>query len=237
MLNTSRMFSNFEWMAAFIDDVMNSLHPKMLFFSQKKKNPLRTYNSLKFFPVSSVHIDISSQRMGNWRVSCFSISGDTASGCPVLRESSSLFGRVKSFCPMFLADRLTISCRYTWELPTSAFEQEPRRFPVARPTLSCCVHSPDWLEIPIPVTRHPLCTDLATPDWCCNCFFAIGDPSLEVVSCPRFGMAPITRRSLVWEKELFEWLPEYVENTWCWINTESDSTHLSRNFLYLESAS
>ena len=33
----------------------------------------------------------------------FSISGDTATGCPVLGESSSLFGRVKSFCPSFLA--------------------------------------------------------------------------------------------------------------------------------------
>ena len=37
--------------------------------------------------------------------------------------------------------------------------------------------------------------------------FAIEDPSLEVVSCPRFDMAPITRRSLNLEK----WLPKYVE--------------------------
>ena len=64
----------------------------------------------------------------------FSISGDTATGCPVLRESSSLFGWVKYFCPSLLA-RLTISCRYTWELPTSAFELDIPRFPMARLTL------------------------------------------------------------------------------------------------------
>ena len=34
-------------------------------------DPLRTQNSLKFFPVSSVRIEISSQRKGNWRISCF----------------------------------------------------------------------------------------------------------------------------------------------------------------------
>ena len=65
----------------------------------------------------------------------FSISVDTASGCPVLRESSSLFGRLKSFCPNFPAARLSFSCRYTWELSTSKFEPELPQFPVARPAL------------------------------------------------------------------------------------------------------
>ena len=43
-----------------------------------------------------------------------------------------LFGRVKSFCPSFPDARLTISCRYTWEHPTSAFELELPQFPIAR---------------------------------------------------------------------------------------------------------
>ena len=34
-------------------------------------DPLRTQNSLKFFTVSSVRIEISSQFKGNWRISCF----------------------------------------------------------------------------------------------------------------------------------------------------------------------
>ena len=53
----------------------------------------------------------------------------------MLGESSSLFGRVKSFCPSFPAARLTLSCRYARELPTSAFELELHLFPVARLTL------------------------------------------------------------------------------------------------------
>ena len=105
---------------------------------------------------------------------------------------------------------------------------------MARPTLFLLCSFPGLTGDPDP------CDETPSLHWPCNTrlvlqgFFAIGDPSLEVVSCPRFDMAPITRRSMVWEKELFKWLPEFVENTWCWINTESDSTHLSRNFLYLE---
>ena len=65
----------------------------------------------------------------------FSISGDTATGCPVLGESSSLFGQVKPFCPSFLESRLTFSCRCTWKLSTSKFEPELRQFPAAGLTL------------------------------------------------------------------------------------------------------
>ena len=94
--------------------------------------PQRMHHSLKFFPVS----------LGNWRNFTFSISGDTATSYPVLWESSSLFGRVKSFCPSLLAARLTISCRYTWELPTSAFELEQLQFPTAGLTLFPVVFIP-----------------------------------------------------------------------------------------------
>ena len=62
----------------------------------------------------------------------FSNSGDTAQCGPVLVSFSSLFGRVKSFCPSFPEAKLTISCRNTWELPTSAFELELPQFPMAK---------------------------------------------------------------------------------------------------------
>ena len=42
--------------------------------------------------------------------------------------------------------------------------------------------------------------------------FAVGEPSFEVVFCPRFDMAPITMRSLSFERKLFKWLQEYIEN-------------------------
>ena len=126
----------------------------------------------------------------------FSISGDTATGCPVLGESSSLFGWVKTFCPSFLEAKLTISGQYIWELPTSAFELELHRFLAARLTLFLSYSFHGLTGDPDP------CDEAPSFHWPCNTrllgrAFAIKDPSLEVVSCPRFDMAPITTRSLV----------------------------------------
>ena len=41
--------------------------------------------------------------------------------------------------------------------------------------------------------------------------FAVGEPSFGVVYCPRFDMAPITVRSLTFERKLLKWLQEYIE--------------------------
>ena len=41
--------------------------------------------------------------------------------------------------------------------------------------------------------------------------FAVGEPSFEVVFCPRFDMVPIMMRSLTWERKLLKWLQEYIE--------------------------
>ena len=66
--------------------------------------------------------------------------------------------------------------------------------------------------------------------------FVIGDPSLEFESCPRFDMAPITTRSLAWEKELLK-LPEpaYVEKHKM-LNNHKRWSHSSfeRKFFWLE---
>ena len=136
----------------------------------------------------------------------FSISGDTATGCLVLGESSSLFGRVKSFCPRLLAARLTISCRYTWELPTSAFELELPWFPVARLTLFWLYSFPGLTGGPDPCDRRPV-----TPIW---------HQSQRALSLER--------------KNFWNCLnPNMSNNKWCWINTEGYSIHFSRNFLGL----
>ena len=142
----------------------------------------------------------------------FSISGDTASSSfPLLRESFSLFGRIKSFCPSFLAARLTISCRYNWELPTSAFEMGLPQFPVAKLTLFLLFSFSG-----LPGDCDP-CDETPSLHWPCNTTlvsqaFAIGDPSLEVVYCSRFDVAPKTVRFPSLEREDVKWLPEYVEN-------------------------
>ena len=116
------------------------------------------------------------------------------------------------FLPKSLCNKVATSCRHTWELPTSAFELELPRFPLARPTLYL-LYSFTGL------TGHPdPCDETPSERWSCNTrlvgrALAIGDPSLEVVSCPRFDMAPITKHSLVWEREreLLKLLePEYV---------------------------
>ena len=125
----------------------------------------------------------------------FSNSGYEASSFLVQGESSSLFARVWSLCPSFLVARLTFSCRRTWELSTSKFESESHQFPEGWDNFFFRRHSADWQEIPIlwrdilfALTVHHQIVSLA---------FAIGDPSLEVVSCPRLDMAPISRRTLV----------------------------------------
>ena len=134
---------------------------------------------------------------------------------PVIREShilqsSSLFARVWSFCPSFLWARLTFSCRLTWEFSTSKFELEVPHFPEAKATLFL-------LSSFTGLTKDPdLCGETSSLHWPCitslaGLAFATWDPSLGVVSCPRFDMAPITRRSLAWERKRLKWLPEYVE--------------------------
>ena len=68
------------------------------------------------------------------------------------------------------------------------------------------------------LTRDPdLCGETSSLHWPCittlvALAFATGDLSLEFVSCPRFDMAPITQRWLVWQRErkLLRWLPECV---------------------------
>ena len=103
----------------------------------------------------------------------FSISGDTATSCPVLGESSSLFARFESFCPSLFA--IATSCRHTWELPTSAFELELPRSPVARPTLFLLYSFPG-------LTGHSdPCDETPSLRWPCNTrlvgrAFVIGDP-------------------------------------------------------------
>ena len=160
----------------------------------------------------------------------FSNSGNDASSFLELEEFPSLFARVWSFCPSFLWAGLTFSCRFTWEFPTSKFESQ---FPEARPNLFL---SSSFTGL----TRDPdLCGETSSLHWLCitrlvGLACATREPSLEVVSCPRFDMAPITMRSPAWEGKLLKWMPEYVESSWYWTNTEGDSTHLSRNFLWCQ---
>ena len=71
----------------------------------------------------------------------FSISGDTASGFPVLEESSSLFGRVKSFCPSFLAARLTFSCRCIENFQLRNVSQNCPSFLWPDHLIVCCCHA------------------------------------------------------------------------------------------------
>ena len=131
----------------------------------------------------------------------FSNSGNDASSFLVLKESSSLFARVWSFCPSFMWARLTFSCRFTWEFSTSKFEPECHQFPEARPTLFV---SSSFAEL----TRdRDLCGETSSWHWPCitrlvGLAFATGEPSLEVVSCPRFDMAPFAMRSPAWERKL-----------------------------------
>ena len=61
------------------------------------------------------------------------------------RPLHSLVG-LRSFCPSFPEARLSISCRYTWELPTWAFELELPQFPMTR--LNLVLFEPEVLQFP-----------------------------------------------------------------------------------------
>ena len=84
------------WLAAYINDVMNNPYANTLFLYESTANAevigaLPTYGQLENL--------------------MFSISGDAASGGPVLVSSSSLFGRVKAICPSFPEARVSIHLR------------------------------------------------------------------------------------------------------------------------------
>ena len=104
-------------MAAFIDDVMNIRHVTTLSRKESTKNVAFIEVLHSFF---CMHRKIFSESV--WLDSfMFPICDDTATRCPVLRESHSLFGRVKSFrqaslqlCGPSVVDTLG-------ELPTSVF--------------------------------------------------------------------------------------------------------------------
>ena len=84
---------------------------------------------------------------------------------PCAREFSSLFARVWSFCPSFLAARLTFSCRYTWEFHLRSLSWNYHSFLVLSQRFFLRRPTPYWLEIPNFVVRHPLYTYCALPDW------------------------------------------------------------------------
>ena len=97
-------------MAAFIDDVMNIRQVTTLSRKESTKNVAFIEVLHSFF---CMHRKIFSESV--WLDSfMFPICDDTATRCPVLTESHSLFGRVESFRPSFLAAMWTISRRYTW---------------------------------------------------------------------------------------------------------------------------
>ena len=138
-------------------------------------------------------------------------SGFHASSFLVLVKLSSLFAWVWSFCSTFLEASITFSCLLTWEHPTSKFESKLPRFPEASPAL---LLSSSFTRL----TRDPeLCDEISSSHWLCitrltSLDYAVGEPSFEVVFCPRFDMTPDTVRSVNWERESFlKWPQEYVD--------------------------
>ena len=91
----------------------------------------------------------------------FSNSGNDPSSFLVLDEFSSLFARVWSFCPSFQWVRLTFSCRFSWEFPTSKFWVGTSQLPEAKPTL--------FLSSSFTIlTRDPdLCGETSSLHWLC----------------------------------------------------------------------
>ena len=74
-------------------------------------------------------------------------------------------------------------------------------------------------EIPNFVARHHVCSDCASPDWWVW-LIATAELSLEVVSCPRVDMAPITMCSLARERKLG--CQNMSESSWYWTNTKEN---------------
>ena len=157
----------------------------------------------------------------------FSISGDTATGCPVLGEFSSLFGRVKSFFPSLLAARLTISCRYTWELPTSAFELELLQFPEAKQTLFLVIFIP-WIDWRSRFLWRDTLFALALQHQIGRSGFLPSETHHSRLCLVLVSTWHQSQGALGFERKNTR---TWSKNTWCWINAEGDSTHLSKNFL------
>ena len=103
--------------------------------------------------------------------------------------------------PQFLVAWRTFSCRLTWEFSTSDFELLCSQFPGAWPILFLS-------SLFTGLTRYPeLDEEVSSLHWLCitrfkGVAFAVGEPPFEVVSRPRFDMAPITMCSLTFEREL-----------------------------------
>ena len=76
---------------------------------------------------------------------------------------------------------------FTWELSTSKFEPELHQFPEATPTLFCQRSRSLWRDFSFALTVHH---QIGGSGFCHR-------RSITRVSCSRFDMAPITKRSLV----------------------------------------
>ena len=119
---------------------------------------------------------------------------------------------------------LFFSCRLTREYPTSNFESGSIQFLGACPT--------PFLSSSFPgLTRDPkLCEEISSLHGLCirliSLAVAVGEPLFEVASCLRFDMAPITMRSLIWERKLLKWLQEYIEKL-IMLNKQSRWSHSS----------
>ena len=163
--------------------------------------------------------------MDNWRISCSPFL------VILLQVALCWYRPLHSLVGLSLSVQVSmrLGCRYTWELPTSAFELELPQFPKAR--LILVLYS-----FPVLTGDPDPCDETLSLYWPCitrleGRAFAI--TRVRVLSSFRNG----TNHNAL--SDLREWTFEIAwarmfKNTWCWVNTEGDSTHLSRNFFWLK---